>query len=279
MLEKYTSYKLISKHCPSLASLCASSEKRWARMDLRANDRYTHFSNRLLQTGEFRYETHILDLILLAEKENDSFCISFLRYLDGVFGNIENNIPNNIKNQLNAPLFDLLENFDNNQSRYLDRLGEFLNLERFLLSADLVLERIEVPTIAGTSLDFQLCNRLSKEIIKVEVMNVHLDAKKLQSEYNLKHFFGARLAKKYEAKKLPQPPDSEIAIVLVLWGDFLSLVDYEPFFSDQNSFDGYPIIFTNLTQYRSSEYEWLFKFNTTGNILKEYITKTRLDGV
>lgn len=269
---------LIEKYCPNLLKVYIPSEEEWRKLDDKIDNREKCIIERKKWNRTVHYETNIFDLMEIWEKKIDderkiNFSGAILKFINERFENLSQLIPPHLHLSLKKTIMDLLENFDEMKSRYLNHLGELIALDKYLSSNIFKFISLEVKTHSGTSTDYYLKGEDKKDY-KLEVMNVKFDSAKWSSVDDLIKYFGHKINEKIIKKKykIEDFSDCIFSFIINIWGfnKFSILVNYESFFKDYSDFKKFPFIFCNLVEYEIRPNEFKFEYSTVANLIEKY---------
>ena len=171
-------------------------------------------------------EATLYDLIVEVKKEN-SQAGRLLDFFNKLWEELSINLTSEEKKLIKPTIRNILTAFDR---RYLDFTGEILVLNNLIKSKIYRLEKVEEKLPNKKTIDFKLKCIADGSFKLVEIVNIHLDSSKVNSEENLiKTFLEGRLSKKIAAKKLLLD-NVDFFLVPVLWGGWKDIQVYSEYF-------------------------------------------------
>jgi hypothetical protein len=168
----------------------------------------------------------IYDIIVETKKLNLQ-AIRLLDFFNKLLAELSINLTLEEKKLIKPTIRSVLTAFD---SRCLDFLGELLVLNNLMKSKMYKLEGVEQKLPNNKAIDFRLKSIVEGSYRLVEVVNIHLDSKKTNSDESLiRTFLEGRLSKKIADKKTTLKA-TDFFLVPVLWGGWKDIKIYSDYF-------------------------------------------------
>jgi hypothetical protein len=172
-------------------------------------------------------EVTIYDIIV-SIKKGDITAVGMMDFLNKMVRELSGRLSSDEKKLLKSNIQGVLINFDR---KYLNFAGELAVLNNLLKSQKYTLKEVEVEMPNGKCIDFKLESINNNSITYVEVMNIHLDEKKVTEDEEAIHkFLKGRIEKKFAEKKDGLKKDMQFFIVPVLWGGWEDIKVYSDYF-------------------------------------------------
>jgi hypothetical protein len=243
---KFDIKKVLYYRVPSLMELTEKQNLDWNRI------------NQLFAAWMFKYanipendtvteEAHIY-LIAIESVNGNKQALGLFTFFDRLFQELVKVLSDNEKKLIGNNIFNLLTNFD---SKYLNFVGEIAVLNNLIKSNQYNLIDVETKVLNGKSIDFKLSNKRNNENVFVEVLNIHINSNKVESDENkIKKFLETRINRKYTEKTSNLLPSFKLNIVPVIWGSAKVLEIYSSFFrsnSLETPYSTEPVSFLTFT--------------------------------
>jgi hypothetical protein len=151
--------------------------------------------------------------------ESEKRYLLMRKFLLDLFGELDSKLNKKEKELVRKTLFSVLTNFDN---KYLNFVGEIAVLN-LLLKNNYKLVGVEVKIPNAKPIDFKLHKPDSNRHFNIEVVNIHYDTNKLESEEKIEEFLIKRINQKLESKIQNIKIPAHFFLVPVLWGDIEGL--------------------------------------------------------
>ena len=227
---------------PSLIEFIGAMDFPWDRIDLlfsqKLEERKKTFNEDLIKATAAGQETNendfsiivestIYDMIVLAKKGNPT-ANGYLDFLKKLFEELTDNLTAHEKVLVRSNVKSMLTSFD---MKYLNFLGEIAVLNNLIKSKIYRLETIEEKLSNGKAIDFKLRMTESETTHLIEVLNIHLDFKKIDpNPVLIEKFLRDRIAAKIldKTKNLLVYPG--LILIPVLWGESKALKIYNDFY-------------------------------------------------
>ncbi|WPQ65209.1 hypothetical protein SIO70_10170 [Chitinophaga sancti] len=212
----------VAFYLPQLFEFIPESESFW-------NDADKRFKNKIqerltLAAGEnIQVEITIFDIIFLVKQGNIE-AFRFLNFVRKMFSHLFNNLQPDERTMVKKTFKTILKKLD---LSYINFVGELAVLNNIMSTKKYRLETVEASlTDSLNTIDFKVRDLKTNESHLVEVVNIHIDSDKVQTNPELiKAFFTHRLSKKLKSKQTQLP----FELITVLWGkwqDFKVYTDY-----------------------------------------------------
>lgn len=189
---------IVQQYLPFLCNNFNIPDKFWSKINQKYKKRLNYFEKEINRNSIVSFETTIYELFVQVEKD-DNFAIYFLKFLDNIFLELSKLIPSQLKNKfVTKIIYDFLGNFDEQKSRYLERISEILIVHK-LLKAEYILLEIEYILKNGKQIDF--CFQKNETKFLIEVMNIKgFKPSKIQNETDIESFLEPKIKKKLTEK-------------------------------------------------------------------------------
>ncbi|MCW3110733.1 MAG: hypothetical protein JWQ09_5239 [Segetibacter sp.] len=256
-------------YLPALVELIDFDDFPWDKIDQAFSAKWEQRT--IESNGEkMLIEASIYDIIIEAKKNNRQ-AIGLLDFLNRLFEELANTLtpPEKILVRSNAK--SMLKAFD---SKYLNFVGEMGTLNNMIKSGAYRLNGIEYKLPNGKSVDFKLTQTVKNEVILVEIVNLHLDADRVEDDAAaIIKFLTHKLSTKMADKKQNLTNDIVIYLIPVLWGGWKEIKIYSDFFKNnqfsiQNTLE--PIAYL---QYNDGKNYFQHHFKTVSHLFDHKIKK------
>jgi len=224
---KINSAKLnVSLFLPALIEITDFSDFAWGKIDALFSSKPEE--RKIIAMGEtIMAEATLFDTIIAAKKGSPK-AIGMLHFLNKVFEELAGQLMPREKQMLCANIKDMLTAFD---LRFYDFVGEIATLNNLMTTKAYRLERIESPLPNGKTIDFELYHIENASPLLVEIVNIHLDSDRVESNPTaIEKFLTHRLTKKVKDKKTKLEEDINIYLIPVLWGAWKDIEIYSNYF-------------------------------------------------
>jgi hypothetical protein len=265
---KHNNVKInLSEYFPELISFVGDSYLDWDYIDSlfsKEIDKRIRKAN-TDGTETIRIQATIYDLIV-ETKKNNLQAVRLLDFFRKAVAELDINLTLNEKKLVVPTIRSILTALD---SRYLDFFGELLVLNNLMKSKTYRLEDIEEKLSNSKTIDFKLRYMANDSLRLVEVVNIHLNPEKVDSNENLiKSFLGNRFIKKIADKKKGLKID--FFLIPVLWGQWKDIQIYSEHFK-KNSIDMpyviEPVAFVTFHDQNDDNY-LLHRFGNVSNLFE-----------
>lgn len=217
---------LLEQHAPRLVDLLGPSNKDWGRLAVKMDSRMAVAERGVAETGTWTAPTTLVDLAYRAEFDAQMGThegragLAFLRFIEAQAVELCTLVDRDLLPTVRREMRDLFINFNANESKYLDKVGELAASVYLLRSTRGRLAGIEVglpqlPTKIDVVIDLPGSGQ-----VPVEYLNIHVNDARLTSPEDLHAFLDGRVRRKIEAKlKRPHPEGTPppFPLLLILW--------------------------------------------------------------
>ena len=253
---------------PALVRLIGASPFPWKKFDELFNSEV----KRRIEKGNgepVTVEATLYDIIIEAKKENNS-AIGLLHFLNRMFEELSTNLNETEKAFLRKNISDMLGSMT---KEYLNYVGEIATLNNLIKTKAYRLEGVEEPMGNGKTIDFKLAKIESGKVFLVEIVNIHIDSVRVETDTELIHkFFSYRLQQKIDKKMYGLSGIPPFYLIPVLWGGYSEIKIYGDFFGSNK------LNFTNVIEPVSylmqSDGKGYFEhyFKSVSNLFSESLT-------
>lgn len=186
----------------------------------------------ILISGYYKSDVNIFDLIQDAIGGNENYK-KFLEKIEWLSKDILQNINPKLLRKFKPIVHDLLGNFDEKESRYLDKFGELAVIQHILSNKDFTILDIEKRFSNNKSMDLEI--EFNGKIFYVEIFSVRFDMQRVNSQEDIKKFLTNRIEKKLldKLKHLTQEEAANIYFIPVLYNLNDSINQYESIFTNK----------------------------------------------
>jgi len=194
----------------------------WERIDKLFSDELTNRTEKA--NGEtLLIEATIYDIIIEVKKRNLQ-AMRFLSFFQRLLEELSINLTTEEQKLIKKNVRDFLTRFN---LKYLDYVGELAVINNLVKSKIYRLENVEAKLTSEKSIDFKIRKIEDGKSHLVEVLNIHLDSSKVESnDEKIRTFLDYRLRNKIESKK----SDKKFFLVPVLWGGWQDIKVYSEYF-------------------------------------------------
>jgi len=261
--------ELIKYFCPDLYNHYLPNDKKMNDIANKFNKRVSFYIEQVSNNKLDPIKTTFFDLIRFAN-QGEQAAIDFLNFINNIAKELNSIIPVDLHDSIKNIFLELFQNFDNSDSKYLDRIGELVVLNKITKSPKLVLNQVEHKLSNGNSFDFSFKQNKYPEItLLVEVMNIHLNTSKLEENKKFKIFLERRLVDKYESKltNYKMKKNETYRFISLIWCDVDKIVKYREVFKsiqDSTIFDT-----MGLVQI-SNQNNFVYHLDSMTNIIDKY---------
>ena len=258
----------------SFLNIFQPSKKQIRKVEESYNKRYQIESNIIKTNGVFESETTMFDLFWQA-KENETGAIAFLKFIEDICASLINKLAPELLKQLRSTCFNVVINFDNQQSRYLCFIGELALLDKILSSDKNKLIKIEYELPNGKSFDFAIRN--NSKISLIEVTNIFLETELFKCEEDFHSFANHRFVNKL-ADKLNNIPEEEkysFGLLPLFWGKIPELRKYYKYINNYKAPKDIVLPMMTIFPYENTETgEIIYNLLTIKQFLTKIISRT-----
>lgn len=223
----------LSEYFPELISFVGESHLDWKYID----DLFSkEIAKRIKKadingTETIRIQVTIYDLIVESKKGNMQ-AFRLLDFFNKVIAELDMNLTSDEKKLVIPTIRSILTSLDH---KYLNFIGELLVLNNLMKTKSYRLEDIEVKLPNSKTIDFALRFITDDSLKLVEIVSIHLDPEKVESDENqIKKFLDNRIANKIADKR--KNLEIKFFLIPVLWGSAKDVQIYSNYFK-KNSID------------------------------------------
>lgn len=211
-------------YLPAITDIVGDTDFGWERIDKLFSDELIKRTAKANENGgTWTVQATIYDIIIEVKKQNLE-AMRFLSFFQLLLEELSMNLTAEEKKIIKKNIRDFLTRFD---FRCLDYVGELAVINNLIKSKTYRLENVETKLASEKSIDFKIKKTEDGKLYLVEVLNIHLDGDKVESdEKKIKIFLNHRLTKKIESKK----SDTNFFLVPVLWGGWQDIKVYSDYF-------------------------------------------------
>lgn len=193
-----------STFCPFLYDLLKDNESFWNEIRTKFNSKLENASEKIKTEGKIQIENS-LPVLLGKAAEGGQLFISFLGYIDQHIKTLYESVPDDLKARTIGLFKRLFLEFDIKEQpkpnpTYLNGFSEILTANKLIQSKAYTLVDIEEPMGNGKKADFTLIKDGVSEKSYVEVVNIQVDASKVEDFDGFTQFVNNRLQIKYDDK-------------------------------------------------------------------------------
>jgi uncharacterized protein YlaI len=215
---------------PALVDLVDEKDFPWEKINnlftQKIKDRISDSNGEIIKV-----EASIYDIIVEAKKQNLT-AIGLLDFLNKLFEELTDNLEASEKLLIKSNVKQMLISLDN---KYLNFLGEIATLNNLIKSKAYRLIAIEERIPNGKSIDFKLQHINKQKPILVEIVNIHLDSKKVENNPEaIRTYLTCKLTKKIESKTSNLVKKIQFHLIPVIWGSSKDLKIYSDFFKSNS---------------------------------------------
>lgn len=211
-------------YLPAITDIVGEMDFGWERIDKLFSDELIKRTAKANDNGgTWKVKATIYDIIIEVKKQNLE-AIRLLSFFQRLLEELSMNLTAEEKKIIRKNIRDFLTSFD---VRYLDYVGELAVINNLIKSKIYRLGNVETKLASEKRIDFKIKKTEDGKLYLVEVLNIHLDSKKVENdEGKIKIFLNHRLAKKIESKN----SDIDFFLVPVLWGGWQDIKVYSDYF-------------------------------------------------
>jgi len=208
--------------------------------------------------GTLVIEATIYDIIIEVKRRNLQ-AMRFLSFFQRLLEELSINLTIEEQKLIKKNVRDFLTRFN---LKYLDYVGELAVINNLVKSKIYRLENVEAKLTNEKSIDFKIRKVEDGKLHLVEVVNIHLDSSKVESDdEKIRKFLNHRLRNKIESKK----SEINFFLVPVLWGGWQDIKVYSEYFKKNkmhltNVLE--PVAFATFTDPKNE----IFYFHRFGNV-------------
>ena len=150
-----------------------------------------------------------------AAKENDPIAILQLNIINDIFLDLSSSLNDHEKQLLKSNIKNILKSDNNNWRNFFGEIAVINNILQTNLYELIGIEKRS----NGKPIDFLIKEKYTGEISIVEVVSIHLDTKKVESNIeSIKKFITYRINQKFNSKSC-EDSKSNFYLIPILWGD------------------------------------------------------------
>lgn len=219
----------LSQHLPELIKFIGERNFPWKEID-DAIEKNLNKRVEKAKGGTLLFEINLYDNIILA-KENDIIATGFLEFVNTIFKELLLNLSPAEKELIILKTKDVLKQLDNS---FLNFVGELAVLNNLIKSKAYTLKGTEYKLSNNKSIDYLIRKTDSKNLMLVEILNIHINNEKVLSDKEeIRKFFTDRLSQKIEDKTKSLVNEIDFILITVLWGKPKAMKVYKDFFSTE----------------------------------------------
>ena len=254
----------ISFYLPALIDIVGDSHFDWNHID---NLFSKKIKERIIEgKGQtIIVEATIYDMIVAVKKKNKR-AIGLMDFLNKLLTELSTNLTDAEKKLIKTNLRGFLTTLDKG---YLNFIGEIAVLNNLIKSKTYRLENVEFKLPNKKTIDFRLRKINDDAFLLVEIVNIHLDSKRIETnEEKIKKFITDRLTQKIASKKEGLIDDINFYLVPVLWGGWKDLKMYCEYFKQnkmhlENVIE--PVSYLTFTDPNNNNF-YLHRFGNVSNL-------------
>ncbi|HEY8659023.1 MAG TPA: hypothetical protein VIL78_08295 [Hanamia sp.] len=257
-------------YLPALIELIDFSDFPWGKIDQSFSKKWEQRT--LESNGEkMLIEASIYDIIIETKKGKRQ-AIGLLDFLNKLFEELNGNLILSEKVLVRSNAKSMLKAFD---SRYLNFVGEMGVLNNMIKSGTYRLSGIEHKLPNGKSVDFKLTQTIKNEEILVEIVNIHLDAERVEGNAEaIERFLAHKLTAKMADKKQKLVEDVAIYLIPVLWGGWEDIQVYSDYFKNNQLALPFTLEPVAYLQYNDGANYFEHHFKTVSHLFDREIKKS-----
>lgn len=226
-----------SEFCPFMNQLLSQDKEFWERVYYKYIKKLNYLKSELRQNKSVETKKTFIDYLLEYRLGNHE-SIHLLKEIDNRANNVYNNLPFNLQNKFKTVLRELIENFDNKQSKSFDRIAEIFSLHFIMDLKELEIIDLEYPLPNKKSIDCLLFDKkLNKEIL-IDFYSIHTRVEKIESSELFIKFLIKRITDKFKVKTENIGENdliNKIRILPIIWSDLDILIKYKDIFVESNT--------------------------------------------
>ncbi len=214
-----------STFCPFLYDLLKDGEPFWLDIATKFSSKLENAGEKIKTEGKIQIENS-LPVLLGKASEGEHLFISFLGYIDKQIKTLHESVPDRLKARTVELFKRLFSEFDIREQHkpnptYLNGFSEILTANKLIESGAYTLVEIEEPLGNGKKTDFTLIKKGGSIKSFVEVVNIHIDASKVENLEGFTKFVDLRLQQKYDDKTsgLPEEVKKHFHLLPCIWSE------------------------------------------------------------
>ena len=237
-MEKIRSLKeLASRHIPEIYKLIEQKKSSWNKLQKKFQKK---IDSAVVGT---QTESSIPLFLGRAELGEENF-IQILKFIDTNILDLASKIPNNLQSEFEKMVVRMIQECDPQTQKkpnpaYLNWLGELLAINKLLESEEYELINFETKLVNGKEADFELKSK-SNEVSFVDVVNIHINMEKAETEEGLKKEIDDKLNEKITIN-FGGTDISDKFILPILWFDY-SIIEKVEYYIKNSDLDKRHII-------------------------------------
>jgi len=178
--------------------------------------------------GYLKDQVNFYDVVVQTINGKQEFERFFI-YMNVVFRRLNENLSSSQKIMVSKIVRNLLREFSLD---YIHSLGELYVLDSLVRHKMYRLVEVEFKLNNGKCIDFKLISSESNKDVLVEIMNIRLDEKKLNSHKEISEYLMGKFSSKIDYKTMSIPSNFNFFIVPVIWGSKEDLLKVNDFYKN-----------------------------------------------
>lgn len=162
-----------------------------------------------------QFEVTFYDLIGNVLIYNDSSSSKFLTYITMVIRRLNTGLDNKQKQMAGKIIRNLLKNISLD---YIHSVGELFFLDKVIDTKQYELLEVEFKMKNGKRIDFRFCSKINKDVVLVEILNIHLDKLNIKSQAEFLKQITNKVGDKIFDKTNGILEDYQFLLQLIFWG-------------------------------------------------------------
>ncbi|KAB8155960.1 hypothetical protein EZY14_001740 [Kordia sp. TARA_039_SRF] len=215
---KYDVKTALEEYFPSLLKLIENREISWKQINSGTEKHLSFYKEKLMESKESKI---IIDCtfysFIIGNKYRNSKTIPMSDFFNRTFIELHSRLSNQELDLLSQIIKKVLTNFD---YKYLNFIGELATLNAYKTTGKYLLLNVEekiFSTKKSKKADFSFRRNDDGYEFLVEVRNIHLQQRNLDSALKIKNHIENKLREKIEEKKLNLPHKKDVYIQPVVW--------------------------------------------------------------
>ena len=232
---------MLSKYLPHIYSLYNSNNKKIIHLATLGKKTLEKRDNKYKAEGPFSAETTIWELLTFVEFDKNYNILNWLNTIDKMILELCQKLDYSHIRQIRKICDSMLSCNSEKKSEYRRHLSEIATIWKLTNQEGIDLKQVEEKLPNGKSIDFSLLENGKTSLI--EIYNIDFMIERLNSNKNVHDFLYKRIYDKMCAKSanLDEEYKGTIYLVVVLWGEFVNLMEYE--IAINKILDDFPYVF------------------------------------
>lgn len=219
-------------YTPYLFKLIEGQDIAWKDINKNFTIDFEENKRKFFENGGYLKVEMTFYQLISSALNNRAEAIHLFIYINVVFKGLAEHLSEPQRRMVGTIVRNLLKNFTLD---YMNSLGELFVLNKLIITGSYRLDNVEYKMSNGKRVDFNLYSYELKRNQFVEIVNIRLDASKLESDTSIKNYLLKKFWDKISNQTRKFTSDFDFLVVPVLWGAAKDLEKVSKFYKNANS--------------------------------------------